>query len=114
MLGGPLGESNYRVFTTAFKRAVSEEYLAGASLNALSPKHEVARNCFQRITCFASNLAIEQSLRSAIFERMPHLGETSRAFAVAAAKPGWPRQAGRQVEANASLERVVSSLMLHV
>ncbi|SRR5258706_10946432 len=36
--------SNYRVFTTAFKRAVAEEYLVGASLNALSRKHEVARN----------------------------------------------------------------------
>ncbi|MBO6720028.1 MAG: transposase [Rhizobiaceae bacterium] len=36
--------SNYRVFTVAFKRQVSEEFLAGASLNALSRKHEVARN----------------------------------------------------------------------
>lgn len=35
--------SDYRVFTTAFKRQVAEEYLAGASLNALSRKHEVAR-----------------------------------------------------------------------
>ena len=36
--------SNYRVFTVEFKRRVAEEFLAGASLNALSRKHEVARN----------------------------------------------------------------------
>ena len=35
--------SNYRLFAVAFKRQVSEEYLAGASLHALSRKHEVAR-----------------------------------------------------------------------
>lgn len=35
---------DYRVFTVAFKRQVSEEFLAGASLHALSRKHEVARN----------------------------------------------------------------------
>jgi len=35
---------NYRIFTTAFKREVAQEFLAGASLNALSRKHEVARN----------------------------------------------------------------------
>ncbi len=36
--------SNYRLFTTAFKRQVAEEYVAGASLHALSRKHGVARN----------------------------------------------------------------------
>ena len=36
--------SNYRMFTTAFKRQVAQEFLAGASLNALGRKHEVARN----------------------------------------------------------------------
>ena len=36
--------STYRMFTVAFKRQVAQEYLAGASLNALSRKHEVARN----------------------------------------------------------------------
>jgi transposase len=36
--------SNYRVFRVDFKRRVAEEFLAGASLNALSRKHEVARN----------------------------------------------------------------------
>ncbi len=36
--------SNYRLFAVAFKRQVSEEYLAGASLHARSRKHEVARN----------------------------------------------------------------------
>ena len=36
--------STYRIFTTAFKRQVAQEYLAGASLNALGRKHEVARN----------------------------------------------------------------------
>lgn len=35
---------NYRMFKTAFKREVAQEYLAGASLNALSRQHEVARN----------------------------------------------------------------------
>jgi transposase len=36
--------STYRIFTTVFKRDVAQEYLAGASLNALGRKHEVARN----------------------------------------------------------------------
>ena len=36
--------STYRIFTIALKRQVAQEYLAGASLNALSRKHEVARN----------------------------------------------------------------------
>lgn len=36
--------STYRTFTTAFKRQVAQEFLAGASLNALGRKHEVARN----------------------------------------------------------------------
>jgi MFS family permease len=36
--------SSYRIFTIAFKRQVAQEYLAGVSLNALSRKHEVARN----------------------------------------------------------------------
>jgi transposase-like protein len=42
-LGGK-AMSTYRIFTTAFKRQVAQEYLAGASLNALGRKHEVARN----------------------------------------------------------------------
>ena len=36
--------STYRIFTTAFKRQVAQDYLAGASLDALGRKHEVARN----------------------------------------------------------------------
>lgn len=36
--------STYRMFTVAFKRQIAQEFLAGASLNALSHKHEVARN----------------------------------------------------------------------
>lgn len=36
--------SSYRIFTASFKRRVAEEYLAGASLHALSRKQEVARN----------------------------------------------------------------------
>lgn len=36
--------SSYRMFTIGFKRQVAQEYLGGASLNALSRKHEVARN----------------------------------------------------------------------
>jgi transposase-like protein len=46
MLDGPWEQamSTYRIFTTAFKRDVAQEYLAGASLNALGRKHEVARN----------------------------------------------------------------------
>jgi transposase-like protein len=36
--------STYRIFTTAFKRQVAQEYLAGGSLNALGRKYEVARN----------------------------------------------------------------------
>lgn len=46
MLDGPWEKamSTYRIFTTAFKRQVAQEFLAGASLNALGRKHEVARN----------------------------------------------------------------------
>lgn len=31
--------STYRIFTTAFKREVAQEFLAGASLNAFGRKH---------------------------------------------------------------------------
>ena len=49
MLDGPWERamSTHRIFTTAFKRDVAQEYLAGASLNALERKHEVAQqSCF--------------------------------------------------------------------
>ncbi|MEA2982119.1 MAG: hypothetical protein QOF09_3942 [Alphaproteobacteria bacterium] len=44
MLDG-LGEkamSTYRIFTTAFKRHVAQEFLAGASLNALGTTTSIA------------------------------------------------------------------------